>query len=138
MKRLIIAVVLLFAGQAWAGEYDGFLSAYHQCLINCNDIKDTSKRAECVGKCVDLLPTAPLDRSGVTDPPYGKNDPVERRIVITESENRERLIREWAASGEICRVLDHKWEKSSGLGYGEFRYCPVCRLHQSREWGEWK
>ena len=35
MKKLIILAVLLFAGQAWAGDYDSALDAYHQCLSNC-------------------------------------------------------------------------------------------------------
>jgi hypothetical protein len=91
MKRLIILAVLLFAGQAWAGEYDSALDAYHQCLSNC--------------KGTILLPTAPLpeekipwaDRSGVT------------RAHTAPSEHNTHIIKRWAASGEICRVLGHRW-----------------------------
>ena len=59
----------------------------------------------------------------------------------------KRLIREWAASGEICRVLGrHFWRAVPHLtleyrfdgNYPEHQNCEICGKSQSRVMGEWK
>lgn len=73
--KLIILVILLFAGSAWVGELG--------------------------------------DR-------------------VYSPEGRAKLINHWAASGEICRVLGHKWEVRNGRepltigGSVAIRRCLIC------------
>ena len=144
MKRLIILAVLLFTGQAWAGDYDSALDAYHQCLSNCKGT--IMGRTHCVSKCVDLLPTAPLDRTGAQTDPCAKWN-IPKSIVALE--DREQFIREWAASGEICRVLGHSWKDASEwfrfdtydskflLWDQQKRKCSICGKTETKA-EEWK
>lgn len=67
------------------------------------------------------------------------------RVFTDIASTREHLIREWAASGEICRVLDrHFWtfmphltlEYRSDGNYPQYRKCSLCDKVETKveEW----
>jgi hypothetical protein len=149
MKRLILSLVLrvvvaawvgffvMLAMQAWAGEYDSALDAYHQCLSNCKGT--IMGRTHCVSKCVDLLPTAPIDRTGAQTDPCAKWN-IPKSIVALE--DREQFILEWAASGEICRIYGHWWKHIPlpmvwPSSSAEQRRCKFCGKVETKT-EEWK
>lgn len=83
------------------------------------------------------IPKEPRYVSGVT------------AAVISPEEARAIQIREWAASGEICRVLGHRWEcdniwfswdSSSGKlkAHPETRRCTICGKTETRRLTEWE
>lgn len=61
-------------------------------------------------------------------------------------QSRDDLIRSWAKSGEICRVLNHQWqdiphttlEYRPDGSYPRHQWCPICDKRRVREWGEWR
>ncbi len=82
--------------------------------------------------------------------PYTRNDTIDSSqsgmTIADEVIWRTRKIQEWAASGEICRVIGHRWEKVD-LGFmlhsdaqkrPEKRRCSICDQMESREMKEWR
>ena len=61
-------------------------------------------------------------------------------------EDRENLIRQWAASGEICRVLGHRWVDESLITVWPAppetphsrRRCSICGKTETRRLTEWE
>lgn len=135
MKRFIIVTILLMAGVAGGAEYDPMTilsgdSTWHRGAENYN-----------------------IRLPGDNPAPYTKNDTMNEIRIIGHSKIgtpeaiRAEQIREWAASGEICRVLGHRWRSfpivtintlPEGSCYPERRYCFICGKTENRTMGEWR
>lgn len=128
MKAIILALAfLVLAGTAGAGERQYQWSADNG--VNWIDEEHhSSNRYICVRG--DLTETEKVC--------------LENLYSTLDKSVREHLIREFAATGEICRVLGHRWVEGPSKqwiseqiarsriscvitwGVGEYQHCPVC------------
>ena len=88
-----------------------------------------------------LLPTSSwAGESGQVVRPY--NECIE---VIHGYKLCDNIIRELVKSGEVCRVIGHRWEPGCSVGPGctvlhtnPMRHCVICGKEQYQEVGPWQ